>query len=161
RTSYPDTSEEGRKRAVKFYDGLIEDLRRIPGVSGVGGAAAAPGRVRSNGGYWVDKLPERLTINSTQAVFSVVAPGTFQAMGIPLKSGHDFSSADVYDAPFVTVINEALAKKSFPGQDPIGHILYCGMDSPNPMKIVGVVGNVRQWGPATPPWPEIFMPYAQ
>jgi hypothetical protein len=59
------------------------------------------------------------------------------------------------------VINEALAKKSFPGQDPIGRVIFCGMDSPSPMTIVGVVGNVRQWGPATAPWPEIYMPFEQ
>jgi predicted lysophospholipase L1 biosynthesis ABC-type transport system permease subunit len=56
-----------------------------------------------------------------------------------------------------------MAKKSFAGQNPIGHVLYCGYDtrSIKPMTIVGVVGDVRQFGPATPPWPEIFMPYEQ
>jgi predicted permease len=135
----------------------------LPGVSVVGATMAAPGTVRSNGGYYIDHLPPRdkLGISSDQAVFSVVAPGTFQTLGIPLKIGRDFTAGDGYEAPFTAVINEELARKSFPGQDPIGHTIYCGMDSPNPMTIVGVVGNVRQWGPATPASPEIYMPFEQ
>jgi len=81
--------------------------------------------------------------------------------GIPLKIGRDFTAGDGYEAPFAAVINEELARKSFPGQYPIGRTIFCGMDSSNPMMIVGVAGNVRQWGPATPAWPEIYMPYEQ
>jgi putative ABC transport system permease protein len=58
-------------------------------------------------------------------------------------------------------VNEALARKSFPGQNPIGRVIFCGMDSLNPMTIVGVVGSIRQFGPAREPWPEIYMPYEQ
>src|SRR5262249_30699804 len=122
-----------------------------------------PGRIRSNGGYWVDHLPpiSQLTVNAPQAVYSIVSPGVFDTLGIPLKTGRDFSDADIYSAPFVAVVNEALAKKAVPGQDPIGRLIFCGFDSLNGMKIIGVAGDVRQWGPATPPWPEIYMPYPQ
>jgi putative ABC transport system permease protein len=54
-----------------------------------------------------------------------------------------------------------LARQAFPNQDPIGHSIYCGLDSMNPMKIVGIVGDVRQTGPARDPSPEIYMPYEQ
>jgi predicted permease len=161
RTSYPSSSEEARKRAMVFYQNVLEEVRRIPGVTAAGATMAAPGRVRSNGGYYIDHLPTEFSVNSPQAVFSVVAPGTFNTLGIALKSGRDFNSSDQFDSPFVAVINESLAKKSFPNQDPIGRVIFCGLDVPNPMKIIGVVGDVRQWGPATPPWAEIYMPYLQ
>jgi len=92
-----------------------------------------------------------------------VTPGTFTALGIPIESGRDFNEADQYEAPFTVIINRALARKTFPGRDPIGHTLNCGLDfeSMKPMKIIGVVGDVRQFGPATAPWPEIFMPNEQ
>jgi predicted permease len=80
---------------------------------------------------------------------------------IPLKSGRDFNGSDGFEAPFTAIVNQSLARQSFPGQDPIGHSIYCGYDSLKPMRIVGLVGDVRQLGPATPPWPEIYMPYEQ
>jgi len=162
-TSFPSSSSASRELAVRFDNSLLEDLRHVPGASAVGAAAATPGKVRSNGGYWIDRLPppSELSITAPQAVFSVVAPGTFDTLGIALKSGHDFTDADQNSAPFTAVINEALAKKSFPGQDPVGRMIFCGMDSMNPMKIIGVVGDVRQFGPAQSPWPEIYMPYPQ
>jgi predicted permease len=91
----------------------------------------------------------------------VVAPGAFATLGIPLLRGRDFNDSDTYDAPFSAVINEKLARDAFPGQDPMGHMIYCGLDSMNPMKIVGVIGDVRQFGPAQTPWAEIYMAYQQ
>jgi putative ABC transport system permease protein len=82
-------------------------------------------------------------------------------LNIPIRRGRDFSDRDTYDAPFVALINDALAQKSFPGQDPIGRMIYCGFDSMKPMRIVGVVGDIRQRGPASDPSPEIIMPYEQ
>jgi predicted permease len=94
-------------------------------------------------------------------VFSVVSGGTFQTLGIPLRAGRDFSSSDTYDAPFTVIVNDSLARKSFPGENPIGHTLYCGFDSPKGMTIVGVVGDIHQLGPAADAQPEILMPFEQ
>jgi predicted permease len=91
----------------------------------------------------------------------VITPGTLTALGVPLRAGRDFHDGDTYDASFTALINEALARQSFPGQDPIGHLIYCGLDSLKPMKIVGVVSDFRQLGPARDPRPEILMPYQQ
>jgi hypothetical protein len=88
-------------------------------------------------------------------------PGTFSALDIPLRRGRDFQDADSASAPYTAVINETLARKAFPGQDPLGRILFAGFDSDKPMKIVGIVGDVRQWGPARKPDAEIYMPYYQ
>jgi putative ABC transport system permease protein len=140
---------------------LLTEVATLPGALNVGATMAAPPNTASNGGYWVDFLPKELNVSGPQAVFSVVAPGTFATLGIPLKNGRDFNDGDTYDAPFTAIINAALAKGAFPGQDPIGHSIYCGLDSMKPMKIVGVVGDIRQDGPARPPSPEIYMPYQQ
>ena len=161
--SVPASDLNGARRASRFYKDLLTDVRGIRGVSAAGATRTPPGRVGSWGGYWLDHLPSRAEMNTVapQAVFSVVAPGTFQTLGIPLKNGRDFSEGDTYDAPFTAVINEALAKKSFAGQDPIGRFILCGLDSPKPMKVVGVVGDIRQNGPASAPRPEIYMAYEQ
>jgi putative ABC transport system permease protein len=158
-TSVPASDLESSRGATRFYKGLLADIATLPGVSAAGAAMAPPGRVESRGGYAVDHLP--FGVGAPQAVFSVVAPGTFVALGIPLTRGRDFQDGDTYNAPFIAIINEALARMSFPGQDPIGRVIFCGLDSLNPMKIAGVVGDVRQYGPAVPPSPEIYMPYEQ
>jgi putative ABC transport system permease protein len=162
-SSVPSAGLEGAKLATQFYKGLLADIATLPGVLGAGATMAPPGTIGSDGGYWIDRLPPRdqLSVTAPQAVFSIVAPGTFHTLGIPLKSGRDFNPADTYDAPFTAVINEALARRTFPGEDPIGRLIFCGMDSFTGMKIVGVVGDVRQAGPATPPKAEIYMPYEQ
>jgi predicted permease len=160
-TSVPAVGVDGSRRAIRFYTELLPKLASLPGVSAVGATMARPGHVQSNGAYWFDAPPAQFTSETPQAVLSVITPGTFNALDIPLKRGRDFSDADTYDAPFTAIINEALARKSFAGEDPIGKIIKCGLDSDRPMKIVGIVGDVRQFGPARVPWPEIYMPYQQ
>jgi predicted permease len=100
-------------------------------------------------------------VNPPQAVFSIVAPGAFATLGIPLLEGRDFNDRDTLDGPFSAIINQKLAAAAFPGQDPIGHLIHWGLDTTDAMKIVGVVGNVRQGGPASSPESEIFAPYLQ
>ncbi len=160
-SSVPSSGVEGGLRAVRFYQNLLGDLAAVPGVSAVGATRMPPGQVASWGGYAIDNLPSHRDGNAPQAVFSVVSPGYFATVGVPLRRGRDFNDGDQYEAPFTAVINEALARQSFRGQDPIGRLIFCGMDSLKGMKIVGVVGDVRQRGPAGQAQPEIYMPYGQ
>jgi predicted permease len=159
--SVPASDLESSRRATRFYKELLARVGTLPGVQSAGATMAPPGETRSNGSYFVDHLPEQMDVSAPQAVFSVAAPNTFATLGIPLRSGRDFNDGDTYDAPFVAVINDALAKAAFAGQDPLGHSIFCGLDSMNGMKIVGVIGDVRQDGPAHDPSPEIYMPYQQ
>ena len=160
-SSVPAVGLEGAKRATGFYKTLLAEVATLPGVTAVGAIRTPPGQTSSDGGYYIDHLPSNPSVSSPQAVFTVAGPGAIAALNIPLRRGRDFNAGDTYEAPFVTLINDALARKSFPGQDPIGRMIYCGFDSMKPMQIVGVVGDVRQRGPATEPSPEIIMPYEQ
>ena len=170
-TSFPASGEAGAQRGVRFgvYDAWCARRPADGGSDSRGeryrNSRRSPGSVLSDGGYWIDHLPARGSwARSTRRrpiSSSVLGPGAFDTLGIPLRAGRDLSDADTGNTPFVAVINEALAKKSFPGQDPIGHDIYCGLDSLKPMRIVGIVGDVRQYGPASAPNPEIYMPYQQ
>lgn len=159
--SVPAGDLEGVRRASRFYRDLLADIGTLPGVTAAGAARTPPGEIGSWGAYRIDNQPANVTLSAPQAVFSVVAPGTFAALGIPLDRGRDFGGSDTYDSPFTAVINRTLARRAFEGRDPLGHLIYCGLDSPKAMKIVGVVGDVRQRGPAQPPDAEIFMPNSQ
>ncbi len=164
-TSVPSSSDESARRAVRFYKDLLAQASTVPGVIAAGATAAPPGQIMSWGAYFIDRLPSReeRLVAAPQAVFSVVTPGAFQALGIPLRRGRDFSGRDSEDAPETAVINDALARAAFGGTDPIGRSIVCGLDmaSIKPMRIVGVVGDVRQGGPAAPAKPEIYMPFEQ
>lgn len=159
--SVPSTNLETAKRGIRFYSQLMPELRGVPGVRNVAATTMVPGYTSSNGIYFIEHLPTNFDITGPNAIFTVVTPDAFATMGIPLKSGRDFNDGDGYDAPFTAIVNEALVRRSFPNQDPIGHTIFCGLDSMKGMKIVGVVGNVRQEGPASEPEAEIYMPYLQ
>ena len=83
-----------------------------------------------------------------------VTPGYFQALGIPIRKGRAFLATDTRDAPPVILINEALARRAFGADDPIGRETTRGV-------VVGVVGDVRQVGLDQPPAPEVYYPIAQ
>ncbi|HVD91345.1 MAG TPA: ABC transporter permease, partial [Vicinamibacterales bacterium] len=164
RTTVPVRSAEEAPRATAFYRDLLTELRALPGVNGAAGVTSLPTSVASNGGYWLEGGPgfQQLGIaRSPQAIFNVVTPDYFRTMSIPMKRGRDFADADRLDAPFVAIINETLARASFAGQDPTGRRIQCGLDTLSFMTIVGVVGDVRTWGPAQPPQAEIYMPFEQ
>jgi putative ABC transport system permease protein len=112
--------------------------------------------------YFIDRVPPQPEWSRAPSVaISVIAPGTFAALGIPLKSGRDFSESDSPDRPFVAVVNEALVRQAFPNQDPLGRTIFCPFDSLEGMKIIGIVGDVRQRGPVSEPMAECYMPYGQ
>jgi predicted permease len=164
RTSFPVLTADQAPRATAFYRDVLPDLRAVPGIRSAAGVTGVPTQPVSNGGYWLEGGPtfQQLGIaGSPQAIFTVVTPDYFRTIGVPLRRGRDFSDADTRDAPRVAIVNEALAKASFAGQDPIGRRIQCGLDTLDFMTIVAVVGDVRTWGPQRPPQPEIFMPYEQ
>jgi predicted permease len=150
-------------QAAHFFDTAVEEMKRIPGVTSAAAVMGLPaGQYGSNGGYTVDGQDFRAHIGRLpQANFSLSGPGYFSAMSIPLLRGRDFTSSDLYDRPFAAIISESLARQSFAGQDPVGHTILCGLDSPKWMTIVGVVADVRQDSPATSPGPTLYMPLPQ
>jgi predicted permease len=157
RATGPDWSD-----SRQFFRGLLDDVSSIPGVVAAGAMMAPPGAVSSESGYWIDRMPEQSPLSTARAaVMNVVTPGTFAALGVPIRQGRDIADSDTRNRPHVVIINEAVAQTAFDGRDPIGRVLYAGYDSKEPMTIVGMVANVRQYGPAREPQPEIYMPYQQ
>ena len=95
--------------------------------------------------------------------FRVVTPTYFSTLGIPLLRGRAFNDQDKADAPLVAVINETFARRYWPGRDPIGQrIGFAGaMEEMHWRQIVGVVGDVREFGLHRDPSNEVYAPLAQ
>jgi len=163
KTVVPVSGREQFPRAIATYRSMLEELRAIPGVTAAGGVTSLPTAVRSNGGYWIQggPGPEVLGMKSPQALFNVVTPDYFRTLQVPVVRGRDFNDGDRLESPFVAVINEQLARDAFPGVDPIGRTIRCGLDTLEPMTIVGIVQDVRTRGPNRPVQAELFMPYEQ
>ena len=158
----------GAQRATAFYADVLTRMASVPGVTsvaGIRGLPAARGRFghESNGGYWLEggQSPDVAGVRLPQAAFTVVTPAYFKTMEIPIRRGRDFSVRDQFDAPFVVIVNDSLARQAFGDADPIGRNLACGLDTPKFMTIVGVVGDVRSSDPSKQPGPEIYLPFEQ
>jgi predicted permease len=92
-----------------------------------------------------------------------VSPGYFRAMGIPLLRGRDFERADATQSLPVAVINDALARFAWPGEDPVGKRLKLGFTNEDApwLTVAGVVGDVRDFELQTAAKPEIYVPFTQ
>jgi putative ABC transport system permease protein len=157
-----EATPQHRQSSKALFTGLLGDVSALPGVVAVGAISAPPGNVDSTSAYWIDHLPKELNIaTAPPVVMSVVAPGTFNALGIPLRRGRDFREGDTAGAPHTAIINESLARQAFRNDDPLGRVIFCAWDSIEPLMIVGVVGDVRQYGPARQASPECYLPYLQ
>ena len=163
KTVVPVSGRDQFPRAIATYRTMLEELRVIPGVTAAGGVTSLPTAVRSNGGYWIQggPGPEVLGMKSPQALFTVATPDYFRTLQVPVVRGRDFNDGDRIDAPFVAIINEQLAKDAFADVDPIGRTIRCGLDTLEPMTIVGIVKDVRTRGPNRPVQAELYMPYEQ
>ena len=155
-------SYETSDQRIGFYQQLFKRLEAIPGVLSVGGTTRLPlagtnsvtqvaveGRVPPDG-QW----PE--------ADFRRAVHHYFEAMNIPLRSGRVFTDADHAKAPPVVVVNEALVRRMFGDEDPIGRQLRLGPSSPvRQATIVGVIGDLRHQRLDVAPVPEVYISYLQ
>jgi putative ABC transport system permease protein len=164
RMSVPAANSEEELRASNFFTTLIERAQSSPDIQSVSATNTLPNISNSNGRYLIEGRPDPAPgdFATQQAGFIVNAPGYFSLLSIGLKQGRDFSASDTKDAAPTCVVNEALARQSFPNGDAIGHRIKTGMDAVNEfMTIVGIVSDVRQYSLDRPPQPIIYMPYPQ
>ena len=145
-----------KKQSLQF-DELAQKIQEVPGVKAVGGITVMPlgSAMRSASRFVIEGQP--LPANGARPVAEtrVVSPGYFAAMGIPLRMGRPLDAHDY--AQQIVVVNEAIANRFFSG-DPVGKRLnLCSLD-PTPCwsTIVGVVGNVHQYGLDAAPTLDIY-----
>jgi predicted permease len=135
------------------YQGLIERIRRIPGVQAADFTDVVP---LSSQAYtlpfWVGaQRPASLQAAPRTAGF-LTGPDYLKTMQIPLLRGRFFTAEDTTKSPCVFVIDTVFAQKYFPGTDPIGQTVSIGFATFGPCRIVGIVGHVKVWGLKEPPF---------
>lgn len=137
--------EDPARRRVSFYQQLLERASALPGVTAIGGVNGLP---MAGGGADGQFLIDDNEALKGYGEFRVASPGYFDAMGIRLLRGRFFDQTDGPNTQQVALINERLARRHFPNEDPLGHtIQYGNMDGDNHLlRIVGVVSDVREYG---------------
>jgi putative ABC transport system permease protein len=153
KAKYPSGSPQDRA----FYREVLTRVKAIPGVESVATGSGQPLTGWSGSrGLSIEGRPvpdEQVPV----VQYSEVSPDYFRTMGMQLRAGRAFTEQDDDKAPPVVIINETIARRYFPGEDPIGKQIL----PPNPLTIVGVAGDVKRFGLEAEVLPEIYYPYLQ
>jgi putative ABC transport system permease protein len=148
----PTFQQPGRTNA--FYRELLTRVSSIPGVSEVG----IINSLNSGWSFTIDEHPPLASEQRPQAQSNQVSAGYFRAQGIPLRAGRFFDDHDAEGAPLVVVIDESIARRDFPTENPIGkHLRFWDRS----WEIVGVVGSARYWSLDSDPPPHLYVSYLQ
>jgi putative ABC transport system permease protein len=159
RTAYPDHASR-----VTFFDRLEERVTALPGVEAAGAITFLPMTFPGGTlGIAIEGAPPPQDGQWEGAVFRVVTPDYFAAMGIRMREGRAFRRSDDASAPGVAIVTRALAERHWPDRSAVGqHLKLGGPTSTAPwLTVVGVAEDVRAFALRRPPETGMFVPVAQ
>jgi predicted permease len=148
-----------RAQIAGFYQGVVQELGRQPGVAGAAVSQTLPMSGEANG---VGIDPRDVRSDDPEAFLAievgVVGPGFFRALRIPLLAGRSFTDEDREGTQPVVIVNAALAQRLWPNESPIGRTLP---GRRGPVMVVGEIGNVHYTSLTDPVKPEMYLPFTQ
>jgi putative ABC transport system permease protein len=150
-----------QRTQAEFFTELLARVKTLPGVQWASVTRGLPVEGWEGWGFVTEDNPSLPPDETPDANYQVVAPDYFRAMGIPLREGRFFTDYDTHQSPPVVIVNEELARKQWPGQDPIGKRLRVNDPGKPWLTVVGVAGNVRTEWPAPEFRMEFYLPYTQ
>jgi len=159
RVRYPDEA-----RVLAFYEQLVERVKATPGIESAAVSSALP---LGGGGFYLGRVflaegrPEPPVGADAEGQWNVISPGYFKTTGTRLIKGRDFDSSDTAESNPVIIINESLAHKIFPNEDPLGKRIRSWRDENKLREIVGVVADVRYFGREDAPRGLVYVPHTQ
>jgi predicted permease len=145
-------------RLTGLYKQVLKQLQCVPGVRSAGFASLVPMGGSSDAA--MIRIQEHPGANDA-ANYALVSPGFFTTIGVPLLRGRDITDADDLSTLPVTIINSDMARKYWPGEDPIGKQVGIDFTGAPVRTVVGVVGNIKQTSLREEPSPKMFVPYTQ
>jgi putative ABC transport system permease protein len=163
RVSLPGVSYPDDQDVVSYYERLLSQVARVPGVAAAGAVsvvpltgAAGPSDVEVEGWTGLPDAPR------PTADVQAVTPGYFAAMRIPVRAGRLFEAGDRADAPLVAVVSETLARDYWRGRSALGGRIRLDGDDERFAQVVGIVPDVRQESLASPtPRGTLYLAHAQ
>ena len=162
RVELPEARYREQAKQRQFHREFLEALNSVPGVQ-----AALVSELPMSGDYIthnfvIEGRPPLAAGSEPEVQTRTVEGDYFRVMGIPLLAGRDFGSQDRTGSLHVAVVNRAFVAQYFPGQDAVGaRVQWARSDPPDWMTIVGVVGDIRHFGPGEPEEPAVYDLYSQ
>jgi putative ABC transport system permease protein len=159
----PQTRYDGVEKQTQFRRRVLDGLNGIPGVQ-----AAMVSEIPMGGdfvyhNFVIEGRPPMAQGSEPEAQSRSVMGDYFQTMRIPIQTGRAFTTQDRENMPLVGIVNKAMVRKFFAGENPVGaRVRWARMDGPPQwITIVGVVGDVRHFGLDQEDEPAVYTPYSQ
>jgi putative ABC transport system permease protein len=164
------------ERIARFYTEALDRLGALPGVTGAAAVEYLPlSGLDGSTGFYIEGRPSPARADEQQTHYRSVSGGYFTVMRIELAAGRHFSDRDAAGGPRVAIVNEAMARRYWPGENPIGRRVALDfeamkfhpdrapdLDIPSGMReIVGIVRDIRHGSLRSSPVPEVYVPYQQ
>jgi putative ABC transport system permease protein len=161
----PQQKYPGDTAQIAFFDQALPRLAALPGVRSVGATSQLPfGGGWSTGSFTVEGFQPRENEPGPWGDIRIVSPTYLAALGAPLRRGRLFTDADGPGSARVAVVDEELARRYWPAQDPIGKRIRFGDESDSSarwIEVVGVVGHTAHEGLAAERRVQVYLPYRQ
>jgi putative ABC transport system permease protein len=157
----PQTRYSNATAMIAFYRRLHDELATVPGVSAGAVSTTLP---MTGSNIVMGFKPEGRAVDPnvrTSAAFFGVSPDYFSTLGIRIVRGRAFTERDDERAPSVAMINETMAAKYWPGEDPIGKRVQLSYNNTPPREIIGIVADVKQTNLTDAVTPQMYTPFVQ
>jgi putative ABC transport system permease protein len=157
--SLPTVKYAKADQQIAFFDELLRKVNTLPGVRNASISAALPLTPRRITPVLPEGQPEVPLAQRPFIIIEAIGPAWFQTMRVPLKMGRAFTEADNAQAPKVIIVNEALARRYWPNENPIGKHAVVGRSTA--AEVVGVSVGIKNNGLALDSQPQIYLPFPQ
>jgi predicted permease len=158
----PETKYNNNEKLRAFYRAVLDRTRTIPGVKSVGFGSDVPfTSIGDTEGYAIEGAPPTLPGQDNDALYREVTAGYLETIGATLSGGRLLEDRDIVSGQPVVVINEFLAKRHWPGQDPVGKRLKLTGSKEPWRTVVGVVKDIRERGLLLDMKPAVYVPVNQ
>ena len=146
-------------KQVAFFEQALQRVRSLPGVVAAGACTSLPPTyIQQSTGFTIEGRPPETGVQPPSAIYMPATPGFLEALGVPLVRGRAIAEADTAQALGVVVINQTLASRFFPNEDPVGRRVTIGGVL---RTVVGVVGDAKYQGLGVEAGPQAYVPHAQ
>jgi putative ABC transport system permease protein len=162
RVTLPSARYEKPSQQSAFFEGLVRELRTLPGVESAGAIDWLPlSGLRSATRFWLEDRPAPTPSQRPGTDVRAVEPGYFQAMGIRLLDGRLLGDRDAAGQPRAVLVSESFVQRYLPGEEPVGRRIVMPWGDTLVATIVGVVADVKHTGVDSAASPTTYWPVAQ
>jgi putative ABC transport system permease protein len=157
--SIPTVKYADAQKQIAFFDELVRRTSALPGVRSAAVSAALPLIPKRITPMLPEGQPEVPLGERPFMIVEAISPTWFRTMRVPMQAGREFNDADNATAPKVVIVNQALAHRYWPNENPVGKHIVVGRQAPS--EVVGVAADVKNRGLALEAQPQIYMPFPQ